>query len=30
MIEKGAELNLIEYFPMDHSKIYLDISILKI
>ena len=30
MIEKRVqELNLIEYFPMDHSKIYLDISNFK-
>jgi len=30
MIEKKVkELNLIEYFPMDHSKIYLDISNFK-
>ncbi len=30
MIEKRVqELNLIEYFPMDHSKIYLDISSFK-
>ena len=30
MIEKRVtELNLVEYFPMDYSKIYLDISNFK-